>query len=198
MESLKSFRVKRLLIILLLAVYGNLIDATDCNNHHEVPSLSSSSKYNTTSKLILSSNPTVQIQVVKLQAKNCVANNAEKTIYVLKQKPKFNGRHDDVSKENALKSIINALQGKPSTTDNYIVPPTHSPPTVFNPSPTNLYVPNENVQNHFVYNIQNHGIHHHYYGSPSATENTLTLFVPLKSSNTNKTTEWINDVPHQK
>lgn len=169
MKTLKYFLVKRILIILLLTVNGNLSAATGGNNHHEMvsPPINTisvikfflflyqasvlPSQYNTTSKVILSSNPTVQIHVVKMQP----ANSAEKTIYVLKQKPKFNCQNDVVSKENALKSIINALKNTIPTTNNHIISPVHTPPMVFNPRPTNHYVPNQNAKNHFVYNIQN-------------------------------------------
>ena len=85
-----------------------------------------------------------------MKPKNDAENKAENTIYVLKQTPKYNCGNDYVSKENALKSIINALKDKTPTIHNYVIPPV--------PRPTNHHVPNQNVNNHFIYNIQNRKI----------------------------------------
>lgn len=113
-------------------------------------------KYHVNHSVLLSSNPANQIHVVKAHPLNA-ENNEEKTFYVLKEEPQFNGRHDAMSKGNALKSIIRALKVQTPTTDNCFIPSVHSPPIDFNPITTKpiIFPKQQHTTNHVVYNIQN-------------------------------------------
>ncbi|XP_065364262.1 uncharacterized protein LOC135957444 [Calliphora vicina] len=193
MQNCKYFH-KFLIVIILIMIFCNKSEGT-CGHHkhHHHHATSTTPKYYIKTDTIMTSNPEIKIDCFK-----CSSKDRSKIFYVSKKAPIEEQINSVKYKTNELiQTIFNALQGHAHKTTATTARPIS---TTTPHQSTNMQVTNHVVNGHsYVYNIQNHGTHYHYYGSPSTGKSNpheidIVPLVEKKPNEDRKKTGWNNDV----